>query len=119
MAKIDPDEPCPCGSGMRFADCHGPLVQNPVAPEITQHVSLRLIPPPAPNTAAVFEKTEGADETRFFVGSETGISYDCGECGSSLVAGVPIERFVGIVLRCAKCGRHNLTALAAGSSGPE
>jgi hypothetical protein len=114
MAKIDPEEACPCGSGEVFKNCHGPLVRSR-EPVIARHVALQLIPKPMPGTATVFEHV--GDGTRLFIGTETDVSYDCGECGSSLIAGAPIERFVSIVIKCGKCESFNLTAVARASRG--
>ena len=92
----------------------GPLVRSH-EPAIARHVALELIRKPMPGTATVFEHV--GDGTRLFIGTETDVSYDCGECGSSLIAGVPIERFVSIVIKCGKCESYNLTAVARASRG--
>jgi hypothetical protein len=109
MAQIDPNEPCPCGSGKPFRECHGPLVRTG-QPTISQHVALQVVPKPAPGSAAVFEHR--GDGTQFIQASATTISYDCGSCSSSLMAGVEIEQIVGVVLKCAACGAYNLTVPA-------
>jgi hypothetical protein len=87
-------------------------------PVIRRHARLELVPEPAPGSASVFEHV--GEETRFFVGTETDVSYECGGCGSSLIAGVPIERISGLVLKCAKCEKYNLTTVAepSGRGGP-
>jgi len=109
MGRIDPDEMCPCGSGMPFRDCHLPRVKKDVPPEITEHVRLAVIPEPDPNSRAVFLR-EG-DGTVVFQGYETGVSQDCGECGACLIAGVPIGAITGIVVRCNACRSFNEVAL--------
>jgi SEC-C motif len=55
VAKIKDDEPCPCGSGMSFGECHGKKLRQ--EPTITQHFPLKVIPEPDPGTRAVFEFT--------------------------------------------------------------
>lgn len=107
MARIRPDEPCPCGSGKPFGDCHGPKVTTRVAPPITSHIRLKVIPEPAPNTKAVFEKLGSG--TVLINGFDTGISYDCGTCGEPLMRGVQKGQVRGIVLRCGACCSYNDT----------
>jgi len=106
MAKIEPQEPCPCGSGKTFADCHGPRVKSG-PPPITTHLRLKVIPEPAPGTRAVFE--HAGEGTVFFVGEVVGLSLDCGKCGSPLVQGLNREQVMGIVLHCKSCGAYNNT----------
>ena len=105
MAKIEPNEPCPCGSGLVFKGCHGPKVRTQRTPEITEHIPLIVVPEPDPGSRAVFEKiTEG---TSLFQGFETGIALVCGECQASLVAGLNRSQIHGVVLRCKNCGAFN------------
>lgn len=106
MPAIDPEEPCPCGSGKRYKDCHARLARR-TEPLITEHQALTVVREPDPGTRTVFEKA--GNDPLFAVGSETGISYDCGSCGVSLLAGIDIQRVVNIVLRCAQCGSFNDT----------
>lgn len=108
MAKIRADEPCPCGSGKSFGDCHGPMVAKRVPPAITSHIPLKVIPEPAPNTKAVFEKL--GEGTVLMNGFDTGISYDCGSCGKPLMQGLLEGQVRGIVLRCSFCKSYNETA---------
>jgi hypothetical protein len=105
MAKIDPKEPCPCGSGKIFEHCHGPRVKPKVAPQITDRVSLRVIPEPDPNTRTVFQLTGSA--TLLIQGFETGLSLDCGGCGTPLVTGIHREQIQNIVIRCKNCKAFN------------
>jgi SEC-C motif-containing protein len=111
MVKISPDEACPCGSGKPFGNCHGPLVR-PAEPTITRHVKLQVVPKPAPGTATVFEYS--GEGTRVIQGTLTDTSYDCGQCGSSLMAGIELDQVSGVILKCAKCGAYNLS-MAVGS----
>lgn len=105
MAKISPDEPCPCGSGALFRDCHGPKVRIQVPPEITERVSLAVIPEPDPNTRTVFEKT--GEGTSFIQGFQTGLALVCGNCSSVLAAGIHRQQIRNVVLRCKQCGAYN------------
>lgn len=107
MAKIDPDESCPCESGLKFRSCHGPKVESFKMPEITSSIALKVIPKPPHNTASVFERT--GEGTLVFSGSTVGLSMNCGECGSQLVVGIPRENINKIVLKCNKCGKYNAT----------
>ncbi len=109
MAKISPDEPCPCGSGRLFKECHGPHVKAPVLPPITSHIRLKVIPPPLHNSRPVFEKT--GEGTLLFQGYATGVSFDCGKCSAPLMQGLHPGQVQAIVLRCNACGTHNDTVL--------
>lgn len=110
MAKIDPNEPCPCGSGRIFADCHGPLVIVDRLPEITERVALKVIPEPDPNTRSVLGKI--GDGTIMMHGQDTGIALCCGACGEPLIVGLRIGQVQNIVLKCNGCGAHNDTIFA-------
>jgi hypothetical protein len=107
MAKIQPDELCPCSSGLLFKDCHGPKVRSQKAPEIKRRVELKVIPEPDPDSRAVFEKIN--DGTIIFHGFETDLALTCGKCGSDLAAGMERNQIRGIVLRCKQCGSFNDT----------
>lgn len=98
MAKIDPTEPCPCGSGKTFGDCHGPRVVTDRPPVISQRVPLKAIPEPDPNSRAVFIKN--GEGSIILSGRETQISLDCGQCGASLVVGLRRDQIRNIVLHC-------------------
>ena len=106
MAKILPNELCPCGSGAIFKDCHGPKVRIRTPPEIRQRLALKVIPEPT-SSRAVFEKTTKG--TVLFQGFDTNIGLTCGTCGSVLVAGMEREQIRNIVLRCNQCGAFNDT----------
>lgn len=107
MAKIAMDEPCPCGSGALFRDCHAPKLRKSEPPEIKERISLRVIPEPDPGTRAVFEKR--GDGTVLIQGFETSIALICGKCGAPLAAGLQPSQIKNIVLRCKKCMSYNET----------
>ena len=107
MAKISPDELCPCGSGSLFRDCHGPKVRTRTPPEIKQRVALTVISEPDPNTRTVFENT--GEGTILFQGFDTDIGLVCGTCAAVLAAGMRREQIRYIVLRCKQCGAFNET----------
>lgn len=105
MAKIDTDEPCPCGSGKLFKECHAPKVKKRVTPEITQELKLKVIAEPDPNTRTVLiYKGEG---TVLMAGFDVGLALTCGQCNAHLVVGVPRENFNNIVIKCNNCGAFN------------
>jgi hypothetical protein len=108
MAKIKPNEPCPCGSGKEFAACHGPKVIYNLPVSISQRIALKIIPEPDPDTRSVFIKT--GDGTIIFQGYDTSISLDCGKCSAPLVVGLAPEQVVNIVFKCNQCGSFNETA---------
>lgn len=105
MAKIDPNEPCPCESGLLFKECHGPKVKQPEAPKITQTISLKVIPEPDPNTRSVF--IYDGEGTVAFTGYQVGLALVCGSCKSHLVVGILRENIQNIVIRCKNCGSYN------------
>src|SRR5215213_3821606 len=115
MAKIDPDEPCPCGSGKPFRDCHAPLVRSR-EPRISRHLSLEVVPAPPPGTASVLEVV-GQDAVAV-AGTDTEISYDCGKCSNPLMAGIRIEQVENIIIRCGACGSYNLSVVAGHGPPP-
>jgi len=104
MTRILDDEPCPCGSGGLFKDCHRQKMEAR-RPKVTSHVALTVVPEPDPNSRTVFEK--GGEGTLIFEGRETSISYDCGDCSAPLAVGILVSQIPGIVLRCARCGAYN------------
>lgn len=107
MAKIDPNETCPCGSGKLFKECHGPKVRQPVTPDITQEIPLKVIPEPDPDARSVFiYEGEG---TIVFRGFEVGLALCCGQCKSHLVIGLKREQIQNVVLKCNACGAYNET----------
>lgn len=105
MAKIDPYEQCPCGSGKLFKECHGPKVKQQVTPEITQEIKLKVIPEPDPDTRSVF--IYNGEGTIAFRGFDVGLALTCGQCNSHLVVGIPRENVRNIVLKCNSCGAFN------------
>ena len=107
MAKIERTEPCPCGSGAVFGECHGRTLGSEIPPTISLRIPLSVIPEPDPNTRAVFVK---ADEgTIIFKGTATEKSFDCGTCGASLAVGVREDQVYGVVIKCNQCGAFNDT----------
>ena len=108
MTKIDPNEPCPCGSGKTYAECHASRAISQKQPAVSQVVRLRVIPEPDPNTRAVFART--GEGTVIFRGFETGIAQCCGTCGAQLIVGLRLGQVgKGGVLRCSACGTFNET----------
>jgi hypothetical protein len=105
MAKIDPEEPCPCGSGFLFKECHGPRVKKPKVPKITETIALNVIPEPDPNTRSVF--IYNGEGTTVFTGYEVGVALICEKCKSNLVVGIPRNNIRNIVIRCNGCGAFN------------
>jgi len=105
MAKIDPDEQCPCGSGKLFKECHGPKVKKQVTPDITKELKLKVIPEPDPDTRSVF--IYNGEGTIAFRGFEVGLALTCGQCNSHLVVGVRRENIKNIVIKCNNCGAFN------------
>lgn len=107
MAIIDPLEPCPCGSGSVYGQCHISRVLKPELLPTTEHVPLRVIPEPDPGTRAGLDFI--GEGSLAIVGYETGLSFDCGKCGAPLMRGVRRGQIRGAVLRCNACGAHNET----------
>lgn len=103
--KIEPDEPCPCGSGREFKLCHGPRVRAPSLPKITERYPLTVIPEPDPGARAVFVHT--GEGTVVFSGREGGLAQCCGTCGAPLIVGCGADQLHGIVLKCNGCGAFN------------
>lgn len=108
MADIDPNEPCPCGSGKTFDLCHKPRMRQPLAlADCTEAVKLAVIPKPPFKTASVMEhRGEG---TIFIQGYEAKLRHDCGSCAAPLIVGLPPGRVSRLVLRCNACGSYNDT----------
>ncbi len=107
MALIDPNEPCPCGSGTKYAECHLPKTRGQNPPAITERCRLQVIPEPDPDARSVFCLT--GTGTVIFQGFESGLAMDCGKCGAPLVAGLRREQIRGVVLKCNSCGAFNDT----------
>jgi predicted RNA-binding Zn-ribbon protein involved in translation (DUF1610 family) len=107
MAKIDPNEPCPCGSGKLFLECHEPLViaNRPII--INKRIPLKVISEPDPDTRSVFMKMgEGTIVFRAFA-NETALT--CGKCGEALVVGMERNQVQNLVIKCNDCGSFNDT----------
>lgn len=110
MPKISDDEPCPCGSGRLFRDCHGSqIARQEGSAHITIHVRLQVVPEPDPGSATVFEKS--GEGSTIFQGLETGVSQDCGSCGAPLIVGLSIDQVQNIALKCNACGSFNLAGV--------
>jgi hypothetical protein len=109
MAKIDPEEACPCGSGRVFAECHQPLIVT-VEPMVTEWSTLRVVPEPDPGTVPVFKRTD--EGTIFFKGAETGLAQCCGKCGEPLIVGLAPSAVGRLIFQCNNCGSFNSTDLA-------
>jgi len=107
VALIDPNEPCPCGSGSTYARCHLPRVREKNPPAITERCRLQVIPEPDPDARSVFTLT--GIGTILIQGDACGLSMDCGKCGASLIVGLKREQVQGIVLKCNSCGAFNDT----------
>jgi hypothetical protein len=104
--RIDPDEPCPCGSGRSFRDCHEPLIE-PGPEGLLAATPLNVISEPDPGTRAVFEMI--GDDPLLMRGTDGPIALTCGACHTALVIGVETVRLKNIVIRCANCGSFNET----------
>lgn len=105
MAKIDPEESCPCGSGLLFKDCHELKIKKPKKPIITTRSSLKVIPEPDPNTRSVF--IYDGEGTTAFQGYDSNLELVCGNCSSPLVSGINRNQINNIVIRCKQCGKFN------------
>lgn len=107
MAKIDPNESCPCGSGKKFKDCHEPLVITNKPPIISQKVKLKVIPQPEHNARSVFIK-QGIG-TVLIQGYTSEIALCCGNCEAPIIIGVEPKQIIGVVFKCNSCGAFNDT----------
>jgi hypothetical protein len=107
MAKIEPTELYPCGSGAVFGECHGKTVIVDTSPPISARITLTVIPEPDPATRTVSVKT--GEGTIAFNGTATEKSFDCGSCGASLAVGVREDQVYGAVIKCNQCGAFNDT----------
>jgi hypothetical protein len=102
--RIQPEEPCPCGSGNPYGDCHGRHLSE--QPEITRLIPLQVIPEPDPETRSVLQ---AMGPTPLFRGTESSVAYTCGSCNAPLVIGVDIGRLQNVVLGCGSCNSFNET----------
>ena len=105
MAKIDPNEMCPCGSGKLFKECHEPQILYPVTPDITQEVRLRVIPEPEPGSRSLF--VYQGEGTVCFRSYQVGLALCCGRCGAHLVVGLYRGQLQDLVFKCKACGAFN------------
>ena len=105
MAKIRDEEICPCGSGKKFGNCHGPKTRDKRPVKITQTVRLATIPKPDPGTRAIFIKT--SDGSVVFRGHNTEIALICGNCDAHLVEGLEVGQIQGVIIKCNDCGEFN------------
>jgi hypothetical protein len=104
MAKIDPNELCPCESGLLFKECHEPKIKRPKIPEIKEAITLEVIPEPDPDTRTVFiYQGEG---TVAITGYEVGLALLCGVQISTCYWGTKAN-IHNIVIRCNGCGAYN------------
>lgn len=106
MTRIRDEEPCPCGSGRTFGDCHAVVIRERANVTPKNRMALNVIPRPDPDTRSVFEKAGG--DSVFFVGTGED-QLDCGGCGAPLAVAVSRDQFHGLVLRCVECGAYNDT----------
>jgi hypothetical protein len=104
VTKICDDEPCPCGSGRNFGNCHGKRIRERKT-EISNHITLTVTPEPDPGTRAVFHAL--GQDTILFRSSVSSDSYDCGQCSSLLATGIAHSQISNVVLKCASCGAYN------------
>ena len=65
FTKLDDKEPCPCGSGKLYGECHKAMPHTTIAVTNPSHLSLNVIPEPDPNTRTVYKKIQGTG-TIFF-----------------------------------------------------
>jgi SEC-C motif len=105
--KISPKEPCPCGSGQSFKDCHGPKVRKKQELRIERRLALTVIPEPDPNTRSVFQLS--GTGTVFIQGIDGPDTLECGRCGAELAIGINASQVRGIVLQCNRCKSFNDT----------
>jgi hypothetical protein len=107
MSVIDPNEPCPCGSGKTYAECHQPLQTKKRPSAIIERIRLKVIPEPEPKTRAILNYT--GEGTIVIMAYHSEISFDCGKCGAPLIVGMLPEQVVNIVIKCNGCGSFNDT----------
>ena len=109
MRSIGLDELCPCGSGRHYRDCHAERRIAERKRLAERAIPLVVIPEPDPGTRAVFEKTDGANDSVMFQGDANADMYTCGSCAEPLVLGVDLARLQGLVIKCGGCGAFNET----------
>ena len=109
MARIQPEESCPCGTGESFGACHGKRLREASAPP-SRRISLHVIPEPDPGSRTLFKNT---GLTSVFFSGNGSDALDCGACGAPLAVGVRRQSFASIVLKCNQCGAFNDTSMGA------
>jgi len=87
MAKIELEEPCPCGSEKPYGECHEYLTIKYERIKVDRRFKLTIISEPYPNYRAIFDFV-GADSR--FLGDATHFAYQCGSCGNDLLVGVNV-----------------------------
>lgn len=105
--KLVDDDPCPCGSGKLYSECHKAMLRTKIPSVGLSHIPLSVIPEPDPNTRTVFEHTD--TKTLFFFDPTGRYSLDCGSCGATLLVVSDRQQVSNIVLRCRSCGEFNDT----------
>ncbi len=70
-----------------------------------KHFRLKVIPEPAEGTRAII----AAPTAPAIKGPDSENDAQCGQCGTALIVGIPIENIQGMVIRCPQCGAHNVT----------
>jgi len=102
MVRIRDEEPCPCGSGKTFEECHGKKIRE--RQSRMNHIRLSVIPEPDPGSCTILH---------FFTGPATGDgadALDCGACGTMLMMGVTHDMVKGnLTVRCLHCFAVNRT----------
>jgi hypothetical protein len=71
--KLIDEEPCPCGSGKLYGNCHKMVLRTLTTATDLSHVPLAVIPEPDPNTKAVFKKN--GTGTTFFSDPRGGATH--------------------------------------------
>jgi len=108
MAKIDPEEMCPCDSGLFYKDCHFKKIRKIERPSINELLKLKVIPEPLHNTRAVFIFT--GEGSVCFSGNSSSIAMVCGKCSAHLTEGISPEQINNVVIKCNLCGSFNDTS---------
>lgn len=105
--KLVDEEPCPCGSGKLYGECHKAMLRTTITVADLNHIPLTVISEPDPNTRTVFEHT--GTGTIFFFDPNGCYSLDCGSCGAPLLVVSNRQQVSNVVLHCSACGDFNDT----------